>query len=543
MHTPSRGQPQLTAEQELVASCTTGRIIRVQAYAGTGKTSTLEARARRHIVPTLYVCYNKPIQLAAAERFPDHVSCLTSHKLAFDAGGNRFAMKLGNVTPVGLWLNFYRHNSAAMPLAKAVVQTLNSFFSSTDDEISINHVPAQHRGTGFRRPMGSLASQAVSDAREVWARMQDPQDRAIRMPHDGYLKLWALSRPRLPYKEILLDEAQDTNPVVAKVLLDQTHARILAVGDQFQGIYAWRGASNIMASVKADVSLRLTQSFRFGPAVARTGSAILSALGETRPVIGIPHFDTVVHRDYIASQLPSPLTVICRKNTTVILRALMGAREGKTLEFVGGRENYPFSDIHDAYRLWQGSHEKAKGELVSGFHSYAELQQAAKEMEDPTLGRLVTMIEQEGDNIPALLKLVEESTVASGGQLVLTTVHKAKGLEWDNVQVESDWPYGMTDGEQVNPEYLKSVERRQEFHLLYVATTRARRNLFSPPLVNLLEAIARAPNRDNREGPDDGRRIYRHIPRARRQHELAASPYLRPALYDAPRAAAGGRRR
>jgi len=60
---------------------------------------------------------------------------------------------------------------------------------------------------------------------------------------------------------ILLDEAQDTNPVTLSIFHDNNCARIL-VGDTHQSIYAFRGAVNALADEKADITLRLSHSFR-----------------------------------------------------------------------------------------------------------------------------------------------------------------------------------------------------------------------------------------------------------------------------------------
>nr|WP_249816408.1 UvrD-helicase domain-containing protein [Bradyrhizobium sp. 180] len=55
------------------------------------------------------------------------------------------------------------------------------------------------------------------------------------------MKLWALSNPAIAADFILLDEAQDTNPVVLDVLRKQP-AQMVYVGDKYQQIYEWRGA-------------------------------------------------------------------------------------------------------------------------------------------------------------------------------------------------------------------------------------------------------------------------------------------------------------
>jgi len=39
------------------------------------------------------------------------------------------------------------------------------------------------------------------------------KDESIRLPHDGYLKLWQLRRPQLDkYDVLMIDEAQDLTP-------------------------------------------------------------------------------------------------------------------------------------------------------------------------------------------------------------------------------------------------------------------------------------------------------------------------------------------
>lgn len=59
----------LTPEQQQIVRSTVRRL-RVQAYAGTGKTATLVAYAQaRPPLRILYLAFNKPIQREAARRF------------------------------------------------------------------------------------------------------------------------------------------------------------------------------------------------------------------------------------------------------------------------------------------------------------------------------------------------------------------------------------------------------------------------------------------------------------------------------------------
>ena len=44
------------------------------------------------------------------------------------------------------------------------------------------------------------------------------RDGGLPLGHDGYLELWALSNPKAETDYILVDEAQDMNPVLFGVL-------------------------------------------------------------------------------------------------------------------------------------------------------------------------------------------------------------------------------------------------------------------------------------------------------------------------------------
>jgi superfamily I DNA/RNA helicase len=75
--------------------------------------------------------------------------------------------------------------------------------------------------------------------------------------------------PDAPGDFILYDEAQDADPCVAGIVLAQRGKQLIAVGDESQAIYGWRGATDAMKNWPAAHRVALTQSFRFGPAVAR----------------------------------------------------------------------------------------------------------------------------------------------------------------------------------------------------------------------------------------------------------------------------------
>ncbi len=68
----------------------------------------------------------------------------------------------------------------------------------------------------------------------------------------------------------------------------------------------------------------------------------------------------------------------------------------------------------------------------------------------------------------------ETSSVSEGGSLILSTIHQAKGLEWDTVMV-----IGLSEGQFPHTKSMgDDAEMEEERRLFYVAVTRARKRLY-----------------------------------------------------------------
>lgn len=75
-----------TPEQEIAIDLfSKGGSLKINAYAGTGKTSTLELLSHSTKRRGQYIAFNRSIVQEAKERFPNNVDCSTSHSLALKA--------------------------------------------------------------------------------------------------------------------------------------------------------------------------------------------------------------------------------------------------------------------------------------------------------------------------------------------------------------------------------------------------------------------------------------------------------------------------
>jgi superfamily I DNA/RNA helicase len=277
--------------------------------------------------------------------------------------------------------------------------------------------------------------------------------------HDVYLKLWALSKPRLNYDFILCDEFQDTNAVVLGVVTRQKCQQIY-VGDKFQQIYAWRGAINALDQIEAK-EFYLTKSFRFGQAIADMANSILGSYmpPEKRPpqIIGFERQPSEVV--YASPEGKIPDAIICRTNAGVISEVFRYLN-GTTKVYVQGGVDQMVGILNGAKDLMNG--KRSYNPELALFNNWDEVIEFSETDSGMDLRSLVAMISDYG--IEKLLEALR-STVKSSSEadITLTTAHKSKGLEWPHVKLHNDF-FSAEEGNRLP---------QGEINILYVAATRA----------------------------------------------------------------------
>jgi hypothetical protein len=449
--------------------------LKISAFAGTGKTSTLTAVGKSTKKNGLYLAFNKSIAAEASTKFPRSVDCRTTHSLAFRSiasmyhgntekltkslHGNHIAQLL-DIEELAVANITLKPQSLAFLTAK----TVQRFCHSGDDEIAVRHVPISGKLQMIDSKYQDEFKGYVSKlAAHLWGRMLDPAS-AAPLGHDGYLKLWSLQKPRLNYDFLLLDEAQDTNEAVLSVLRNQD-SHLTLVGDRHQQIYEWRGAINAMASVQTEAEAVLTRSFRFGDSLAVAATSILRVLGETRAVIGDPNRETRI------AAAGRTGTILCRTNAGVIAIVVDALNENRRPHVVGG--------VDDLIRMLQDvSKLKCSIPAISpeffGFKDWNEVVEFAKSDEGESLRSFVGIVLAYGEET-LIQRLRSVSREEEKADLIVSTGHKAKGREWDSVTLSPDFEPRVN---KENPP--KQVLSQEEARLLYVAATRARQLLVVP---------------------------------------------------------------
>lgn len=467
---------------DILEAFKTTRVLKVNAVAGSGKTSTLELLAEANQTPSLLLAFNKSIADEASRRFPKHVSCRTINSLAFAEFGKPLQHKLNpNKNPKVNTLRSIKDIveayqledfTAAVPPISA--RTIASLARDVVDRFcfsarpSISHLDLHYQdikdleknhdfdSTYFGRVLVNLA-------KIIWQERTNPTSQAY-CTHDTYMKLWSLSNPKLNYDIVYVDEAQDINACVLHVLEQQT-CKVLYVGDQYQSIYGFRGAVNAMKKIEAP-TMHLSQSWRYGEAIADVAEMILSK-------------DDVEVKGY--SEIPSLIayvedmpryTMIFRTNVALLTTAEDLIAQGKKIKAEVNITDF-IRQLKSVINLRQG--KKPYHDSISRFTDWKDLLDFAQESVE--VKRLIDIsLRPDVEKFIQRLESIEECT---NPDILLTTAHKSKGLEFDNVFVANDFKFGSKN-------VLDMPE--QEINLLYVACTRAKLNLQLPDaLQDLLE--------------------------------------------------------
>lgn len=282
---------------------------------------------------------------------------------------------------------------------------------------------------------------------------------------------------------VFIDECQDLNPSQIELAFKAVKpgGMIIAVGDKFQSIYAWRGADsnaldNIINRLNADI-LPLDITYRCPQIVVDLvntkfpnipfvcGNDKIGAISNLTPL----QFEkTVQDGDMILCRTNAPMVNYCYSLIRMGKKAVMRGRDiGKSLNQLIYKMKITTDDIND---------------LIVKLSDYKtnecyKLENAGKMSQSQSLEDKVETILALSDNTVSIRELLTKiNTIFSDdiGGIMFSSIHKAKGLESQNI-------YILKPELLPHPKALKSGKDwmiQQEYNCEYVAITRSLDNLF-----------------------------------------------------------------
>lgn len=484
----------LTKEQENIINAKESSF-KINAVAGSGKTTTLLAYAKRNSnLKILYLAYNKSLQTSLQEKLETynlqnmHVS--TIHSLAYNkiqAYQYNLAHDL-KVQVIERVLCDYeekinqKRGYYPIPEYVALIKDLVNFYCNSslialDDKLLEAYKKQSDLSAKILELLNKNPSRALAHLKHILSSMKNKQ---IDASHDFYLKMFYLNKKissNLAYDLILVDEAQDISDVMIAIVEAQNCRRIY-VGDSFQQIYSFRYATNALNKIDLP-SYELTKSFRFSNEYAKIIERNLNSLykqNDTK-VLKISGIQTDTKTGENCIDENKQFTVISRSTFGLIQEIVHHIHGNKKIYFEGGYNSYSFMNqtVYSIFYLKQKKNDKITLDEIKDFESIQELEQFAKDTKNQDYLNVIKFINTYGDNIFEINKKIKQNLTNSkqNADIIFTTTHKSKGLEYNQVIMTNDF---ITKKEISNPKNKLSFLRiNEELNIYYVAATRAKK--------------------------------------------------------------------
>jgi superfamily I DNA/RNA helicase len=308
----------------------------------------------------------------------------------------------------------------------------------------------------------------VRDVLKILQQCTDAEDGRIDFDDMIWLPL-VLDLSQSKFDRVFVDETQDLNAAQIELTLRSCKAdgRILAVGDPRQAIYRFRGAdekafSNVKERLHA-TELPLSVCYRCSRSIIREAQKIVPNIeaapdaeeGEVRTATFKEMRRDAQPGDFILSRTNAPLVSLCMSLIAEGRRAAIQGRDiGTSLgALVKKSKTKTVSALRDYIKEW--SDKECKRLYVK--HRDTQL------VEDKA--DCIVAISDGANSVQDVIGRIESmfSDTSNESRIMLSTTHKAKGLERDRV-----WMLTATYRKRPGVE---------EDNLAYVAITRARKVL------------------------------------------------------------------
>lgn len=318
--------------------------------------------------------------------------------------------------------------------------------------------------------------------------------------HDFDDMVWIPAKLGMPvpkYDWMLIDEAQDLNAMCRTLLLRGVRqgGRVMSVGDPRQSVFGFTGADitsmEKFKEITKATDLPLSICYRCPRSHVELAKRIVPQI-EASPTAN-PGFVEIIDEDMMIDEVSYEDAILCRTNAPLASLATDFLRQGRKVTIMGKEEiaeglkrlieKYRGSDLRDCLmRLERYAQMECERLRNREKESQAELLRDRIET--------IAILAEGVATVPQLISKIDSIfSDTAGNGITLSTIHRAKGLEFDNVYL-------------IRPDLIpfpfakKDWEKEQEMNLKYVALTRSKNGLL---IVD---------SEDCHKGPEDWRTFY-----------------------------------
>ena len=484
-------QHKLTNEQENIINYIKNRPenLLIKAFAGCGKTFIIVEGCK--YLPNdkqiTFLAFNKHIQEELKRKLPEHVHCYTTYGLGNAAIKRKYKDKIifdefkidkiinKKLKTWDLDDEFSTEEEKAFYLSsiKKVVN-LCRLTLTTKPEYILNLIE-KHEITNIKKDIDIKRILKVLDTATNDRTMYDYTDMVYLPAIDN--SIWMF-----PQDYVLVDEIQDFGmaqfKIIQKILkkdkvTNKVTGRLIAVGDPFQNIYSFNGSSNSFKWFEEYPNIKtlpLSYSFRCSKKVIEHAQKLVPDIKALDTAI-----DGDVRKGNVLLEAKDGDFILCRKTMPLIKLFFQFLMNNKKAMVKGSDIGYNLIDLIGEFKDINKLSNYCNNELINfqndlynkGILNHNE-HSGYVELEDKVsvllfLSKLSKNIEDLKNKIKAIF-----SDELKG--IVLSTVHKAKGLEANNVFI-------------IRPDILplknvrNGMQMKEEYNIDYVARTRAKNEL------------------------------------------------------------------
>lgn len=452
----------------------------IDAVAGSGKSTTLVEIAKRANTPGISLAFNKRIaeELNTKLDSSSLVSAMTLNALGHRA-----------------WTAAIGRPRLTLDTNKLISLAKDIEGIAADEFMEVVNLAKFARSSGLV-PKGSkgLFHSLLDDTDMTWEMISLHYDvdtfnfdaarallrLSIERSYDGYIDfddqiyMSTLFGGRFnEYQLILVDETQDLSPLQHQMLkrLSRPTSRLIAVGDPFQSIYGFRGAMDgSMGELQQAFSmtpLPLSVCYRCGKNIVREAQRIVPHI---ESFDGSPEGSVQRLPSWSISDFPPGSAVICRNNAPLFAIAMALLADHRPVNFVGRDIVGGLSKIID--KITKKVNMGIQQFLVSLEH-WATNEIALKpRREGIVLDKQESLIAladgvRDTEELKSVLSKLQSSSPSA---IHVSSIHRAKGLEWSTVYFLDEW--------RIPSKYaIQDWQVTQENNCRYIAVTRAKSSL------------------------------------------------------------------
>ncbi len=432
----------------------------VIARAGSGKTWTATKTAKMTDGNVIMLAFDREAAMDLGNKYGNRKRCRTFHSYGFQGIQEAISWAVKDVD--GLKVKRYLHEECSdLERHHYVIKRAISYAKNTLDNPRRTLERELAADIDDDDELAEILDECVEAVRE---QLSQSLDRPDVVDFDDMIFLPATHPTiRPPNCDVLfIDEAQDVNRCQAE-FASRMKCRRVWIGDPYQAIYGWRGASSrFLETVAQGHSYHLTNTFRCGKEIVRFCRRM------------VPDFECLPGQHEGRVNTVSEMTdvkagdfVLARRNADLVPIALDLARDNKQCVIIGKGLGGACKKL-----LRKIGADNIK-DLRSGLYDYIE-DVRERDLDDSIKASMIEIAQiidyaagavgVIGEIMPLLSYMFAPKV--EGDVIRLSTVHKAKGMEADNVFVLANQLTEKTDEER-NIKYVACSRARHTLNLYY----------------------------------------------------------------------------